>query len=493
MYYVRVHELAQGVLHFVRREGLLKAGDRVAVAVSGGADSVALLCLLREMRKHLGVVLSVIHFNHQLRGAESDADEQFVCGLARRWKLEFHGGSGPVKAYAAEKHMGVESAGRELRYKFFRQAGKQGLVDHVATAHTLDDQAETVLLRLVRGAGTRGLAGIYPKLRPLARGPVASKSEERSEAPSIVRPLLHTRRVELEKYLKEIDQAWREDASNRDLRHARNRMRHGILPRLERNFNPEVRRTLAEAAEIARGEEDYWRMEVERLLLPMVDESPATAKKLALKIGPLGIQSLAVRRRLVRAAAERVELRLEFRQVEEILELASAEGNASKRTTLGSGWELLREDRCIVFSPLAPSTGKDYEYSLPVPGRVDVPEAGLIVEAVPVTGYGGVPGYNSDTLYDPTLLATHLRVRNWRPGDRFWPAHTKAPAKVKELLQRRHVSGPTRESWPVVVSGDEIVWVRGFCAPSRVRPRGNRAVAIREVPMDETRGQDATL
>src|SRR5437762_1629326 len=163
MYHTGVQTLAQSVLHYIRRNKLLKAGDRVGVAVSAGADSVALVRLLLELRKELGIGLSVIHFNHKLRGAEADADEQFVASLAREHALELQHESGDVEGYAAHKHLSLEAAGREMRYAYFSRLLENGL-DRVATAHTLDDQAETVLLRMVRGAGTRGMAGIYPQL-----------------------------------------------------------------------------------------------------------------------------------------------------------------------------------------------------------------------------------------------------------------------------------------------------------------------------------------
>ena len=156
--------MAESVLEHIRQRGFLKPGDRVGVAVSGGADSVALLRLLLELRQELGVVLCVVHFNHNLRGSESDVDEQFVAKLAERYGLELHCGRGDVQAHAQTGHMGTEAAGRGLRYQYFHQLMAEYRLNRIATGHTLDDQAETVLLRLVRGAGTRGLAGIYPEL-----------------------------------------------------------------------------------------------------------------------------------------------------------------------------------------------------------------------------------------------------------------------------------------------------------------------------------------
>jgi tRNA(Ile)-lysidine synthase len=152
------------MLDFIRRHRQMRPGDRVGVAVSGGADSVALLRLLLEARSELGVVLSVVHFNHRIRGPAADADEAFVAELAHTHQIEFHCDSGDTPAHARQARLSLEAAGRALRYGFFRRLLEAGMVNRVATAHTLDDQAETVLLRFFRGAGTRGLAGIYPVL-----------------------------------------------------------------------------------------------------------------------------------------------------------------------------------------------------------------------------------------------------------------------------------------------------------------------------------------
>ena len=461
-----MRRLGQGVLDYIRKHGLLKAGDQVGIAVSGGADSVALLRLLQHLRQELGVVLSVVHFNHKLRGAESEEDERFVAELARRHKLELCRESGDVAARAAEKHLSLETAAREMRYRYFRQILLEGRVNRIATGHTLDDQAETVMLKIVRGAGSRGLAGIYPRLRV--------DGSQFSDA-SIIRPLLGTRRSELEAYLLALGQSWREDKSNRDLRHMRNRVRHGILPRLERYLNPAVREALAETAEIARAEEEYWESEVARVL-PLVWRAAVNGGVLSLPT--LVALPLALRRRVVRAASESLGLRLDFQHVQEILALGS-----NRRTVLPDGWVVARKTRGLEFQSEAKTAKKsDYEYRLPVPGSVEVRETESCFEAVLVSG-NAAGGYNPEDLINRTLLAAELKIRNWRPGDRFWPAHIKAAKKIKDLLQERHVTGLERGLWPVAVSGTEVVWVRGFRTPRGLRPpsSADNAVLIREV------------
>ena len=240
---------------------MLRAGDRVAVAVSGGADSVALLRLLLELRAELGIVLAAAHFNHGLRGEASLADEAFVGELAREHGLEFFVGRADVRDHALATKLSIEAAGRELRYRWLAKLAAEQRFDAVATAHTLDDQAETVLLKFLRGAGTRGLAGIYPVVKPRAQSPgveAPSSTEAPNGAPEgaplqrageekkpeprrdvsqdpeevvrIIRPLLPVSRQEVESYLTSLEQSWREDESNLDRRYTRNRVRHELLP-----------------------------------------------------------------------------------------------------------------------------------------------------------------------------------------------------------------------------------------------------------------------
>jgi tRNA(Ile)-lysidine synthase len=468
-----VQRLPQIVIAYVGEHALLAPGDRVGVAVSGGADSVALLRLLLDLRKELGIVLSVVHFNHKLRGAEAEADERFVAELAQPHKLQFHHSSGNVSEHAAKQRLSLETAARELRYRYFRRLLIEGHLTRIATAHTLDDQAETVLLRLVRGAGSRGLAGIYPQLSVVS--PRFSEIIQ-PRVPAIVRPLLSVRRKDLEAYLDKIGQTWREDKSNRDLRHARNRVRHRILPLLERNLNPAVREVLAETAEIARAEEEYWEKQTRQLLVS------AWEGEGRLKSNALADLPLALQRRVVRAAAESLGLRLEFRHVEKILSLASKE---SKSAVLPDGCTVLLHRGELRFVKAAPSAEcLDYEFHLPVPGAVEVPQVGSLFEAVLVPGNASQV-YNPEDLLDRARLSRELMVRNWRAGDRFWPAHTKAPRKIKELLQQRLVTGSDRKLWPVVVSGAEVIWLRGFPVPSQFRAHDGapEAVVIRETPL----------
>ncbi|MCU1302441.1 MAG: tRNA(Ile)-lysidine synthetase [Candidatus Sulfotelmatobacter sp.] len=523
----------------IRREELLRPGDRVGVAVSGGIDSVALLRLLIELRQELGIVLSVVHFNHQLRGAESDADQEFVAELARKHGLEFYSASGDVARQAAEEHSSVEAAARELRYGFFHHLlseedgtseaaafptpidlpPSQVHLDKIATGHTLDDQAETVLMRMIRGTGLRGLGGIHPRL--------VGEDEDGESHGEIVRPLLGMRRHELQQFLGDLKQPWREDPTNADSRFTRNRVRKLVLPLLEREFNPTVVENFAELAEIAREEEDYWENEISGWLgtvvqwsqpewtrglpgfdsQPLVQIQPSRAQLPEAELlerleqpGPaimnasvsrpwLLTEPKAVQRRVLKAIGEKAGIPLEFKHIEHILRFAAEDGPSGKELSLPLGWKIVREAETVLF--LTPDLRRqeripDYEYSLPVPGSVAIPALGLVIEALLVGPGSQIAEYNRQHLLRAELLPGPLTVRNWRAGDRFWPAHTKVPKKIKEFLQERHVAQPERRLWPVIASGDEIVWMRGFPAPIRLRAEAqDDAVLIQEWPASE--------
>ncbi len=458
-----MHKLAQSVLGYIRKQDLLRPGERVGVGVSGGADSVAVLRILLELRHELGVVLSVVHLNHTLRGAESDADEQFVRDLARVHELECFAERRDVKAHAADRKLSIETAARELRYEFFKKLLSGNSQDKVLTAHTLDDQAETVLLKVLRGTGTRGVAGIYPKVL------VANKA--------IVRPLLGTRRSDLEQYLAELTQKWREDSSNLELRHTRNRIRCEILPLLQKHVNGNVHNTLSEAAEIARVEEEFWTGETERQLQTVWTRSGNSG---AFSCNELRQFDLALRRRLVRAAANSLGLTLEFGHVEEVLTLCDAGGQAA----LPNGWTAQLHKSQIRFEGSG-SRALDYEYQVILPGKVAVPEAGVVVEGVPCPSNHPDQRYNPDDLLDLRFARNGLVIRNWRAGDRFWRSHSKEAKKVKELLQDRHVTGEEKKRWPVIANGGKVVWLRGFGVSREFQASDPGGVLIREKPLDK--------
>jgi tRNA(Ile)-lysidine synthase len=587
------------VLRYILDRKLMRAGDRVAVAVSGGADSVALLRVLLELRNQLGVVLSVAHFNHALRGEASDADESFVAELARQHDLEFFSSRADVRDHALTSKLSLEAAARDLRYRWLASLPESHNLNEVATGHTLDDQAETVLLKFLRGAGTRGLAGIYPEIasgaKQIAQGRKASvpsaeadsflrtngldaglkarttrtsllsatskavgsfQSTERgpegplyhNPAPDslqgeehgaesllsrnrfqqlrgarIIRPLLGVTRQEIEKYLTALGQTWREDESNLDHRFARNRVRHELLPLLEREYNPNLRQVLSDAAELSRAEEEYWQTLVERELAARqrsktgipeglkpgsegvgdgtAEEAAEKVRKALssaeadsvlktnssdaglkarttratlsrLEVAPLSHclparlsldnfseLPLALQRRLLKRLLERQQIRADFEHIEQLLHCALG---ALPKAELAGGWLAVRQGGCLELrASQAEPPCSSYQCTLPVPGEVRITEIGLTVRCIPVP-QAFAKEEPPDGLLNPEMLGPELTVRNWRPGDRFWPVHSKSETKLKQLFSEQHIPARLRSSWPVVLSDAQIVWVRGL-------------------------------
>jgi tRNA(Ile)-lysidine synthase len=479
--------MLEKVLKYIREQQLLMPGERVTVACSGGADSVALLHALAALRDELGVVLSVAHFHHQIRGIEADVDQKFVEELAAKLHVDFYSGSGNAPQHAVERKISLETAARDLRHQWFVDLIKQGKAHKIATAHTLDDQAETVLMRILRGTGTRGLAGIAPAQ--------ATKH--------LVRPLLATTRREVEGYLKAKGQCWREDSSNSDLGHTRNRVRHMLLPLLEREFNPAIRQTLADLANLAQAEEDYWNNELSSMLPRLVHEGKPTRSGrsasgdaqgvLALDLSGLRSLPLAVRRQVIQRTALRFGVSLEFKHIQQLTGLAE-DGKPGTKLVLPDGLGANRTVRELQFSRNTLKIPENYCYSLPVPGEVTVPELGITIRARLISdGKQKASGYNAATLLKASLLRSKLTVRNWRAGDKFFPAHTQSPKKVKELLQSGRLgyelSPAQRKTWPVIESAGQIVWMRSFPPSQDFVGNSGDAVLIEETNMTTEAGE----
>lgn len=493
-------DLIQRVLATISRHNMVRAGDRVGVGVSSGADSVALLRILREVSEQQGIRLAVLHFNHGLRGADSQTDEEFVASLAADLHLPYFCGREDVAGMARVKHWNLEDAGRRLRYGFFGSLVREGRIDRVAVAHTADDQAETVLARVLRGTGPRGLAAIYP-----VNG-------------HVVRPLLEVRRGELREHLGSLGQSWREDASNYDRSRLRARLRHEVLPVLEREIQPAVVDQLVRLADRSREDEAFWgaltcarldallereggrvRIPCADLLNPFGDGEPLSSTHLPQE------GRLAITRRLVRGIVE--ELRGHCRQwtgdhVERVVQLA-ATGSSGSRLEL-PGVIVHRSFDSLQFCLAAAETKRfvdDDSRSNSATSReflhvVELASAGeSTVVAVPeircrfhlkVVDWHLLQRdtYPDKAALDRDLLDSPLVLRNWRPGDSFRPKGRRSSRKLKQFLRIKRVAVSDREGWPVLTSANTVVWTRGLPVAAEFAPRaGTRAgVIIAEEP-----------
>ena len=487
--------LNQRVLRSIEHHRMLRAGDRIGIGVSGGADSVALLRLLEELREQVGIALVVLHFNHQLRGAAADADEKFVASLAAERGIEFLAGRADVGAEAREHGWNIEDAARRMRYAFFESVVRAGKVSCVAVAHTADDQAETVLTRLIRGTGPAGLAAIYP-----VKGCVG-------------RPLLEIRRNELRQYLKQIDQEWREDASNLDTTRLRARLRHQVLPVIERGLQPAIVEHLSRLAQMAREDEAFWvALVTERLRSLAVREGTRLGIRCSDLLRPLawaGADSdvavqMAVAKRLVRGIAEELaggRLQLTARHIEQVIRLAreSSSGHCTElpgifaersfdwiwfeagdrrhgraSTPGGRPEDVPGPNGSMAENSITETKEFSYNVQLPAAGEtatLAVPEIGKCfrlkvfdwpVSARETTTQGIL---DRDSLHSPLLL------RNWHPGDSFRPLGRRNAHKLKQLLRAKRICVRDRAGWPVLTSAGMLAWSRGFPVAAEFAPR----------------------
>jgi tRNA(Ile)-lysidine synthase len=433
---------------------MLPATRRVGVAVSGGADSVFLLHALHEA----GLAVAVLHVNHKLRGAESDADEAFVRKLTADYILPVHVRIAPVP------EGNLEQEARRVRHQFFAEHLAAGTCDRVATGHTLDDQAETVLYRFFRGAGTAGLSGIRPVTET-----------------GLIRPLIDLRREDIRSWLRDRNIEWREDLSNQNPEFARNRIRLQHMPELASSLNPSLPQLLASTATWARGEEDYWNAELTRLEPFYLTLRPHTV---LLQTKPVLQLPVAVQRRLLRRAIERVRgsLRsIDFRHVEGIRTLMGA-WEGSGRIQLPD-LDVYRSFDWLRLAPIGfdGRVERDFEMPLPVPGLAKNPERGLTIEVELLCRQ---PVYNDVVEgLDWDQCAGLLMLRNWRPGDRYQPRGRQSTEKIKTLFQEHRIPLWERRTWPVVAQGNSILWTRQFGPASEFAagPESRNVLVIREV------------
>jgi len=467
--------LAQRVVDTIRRHALPGGGaDRVLVALSGGADSVALLLLLRELeRQGVLAVAGAAHLNHQLRGADSNADEAFCVELAGRIGIPIVTERADIAALAREQKRSIEDAARTARYAFLERAAGTLRADVIAVGHTLDDQAETFLLRLLRGAGTRGLAAIHPRVRLPVLAPSARKW--------VIRPLLDVHRAELRDYLAAACATFREDASNADVAFERNRVRHELLPLLRSRFSPAIDKVLAREAALARQDEEFLSAEAiklaSRIVLTDVDIRIDAA---GLAAAPRALSSRVALVALQRLAGPRF---IHFEHVERLLALAESANagavslpgqNAVRvgdeirlRPRVGRGLGRRRSRRA--GSSAVSEGGTRFAFSLSIPGEVALTPEGVTVAAEYLMGTAARKarptqwaGRGAEVGIAAGALALPLTVRSRRAGDRFRPLGSPGKRKLQDFMVDRKIPREQRDTVPLVVDGqDRIVWVVG--------------------------------
>ena len=468
----------ESVRRTIRNHGLLPRGSRVAIALSGGADSVAMLLALRELAESERFqVVGAAHLNHQLRGADADADADFCRILTEGLSVPFDVERADVAALAREMGTSVEHAAHTARHAFFHRAAARLGATAIAVAHTKDDQAETFLLRLLRGAGPRGLSGIHPR------------------SGIVVRPLIETPRSDVRAFLNVAGVAFREDASNADLSIPRNRIRHELLPLLDARFSPGIVDVLDREAAIAREDADYIENAAQVAAARLISRTP---RGVELDADALLAEPPAIVRRVIRRAQQMTAGADHF--------IGFDAGEAVRRFVVSKstgqldlpGHRVNRRGGVVVLTESRgrekPAHAADFLYQLEVPGEVAVPEAACAISAdrkpVPAGRSARevwrLAGRSNEAVIEARRLAGPLAVRNRRPGDTFRPLGLNGRKTLQDFFVDAKIERFEREITPVIVdSAGQIVWIAGLALAEefRVTEATKDVVILKRLPI----------
>jgi tRNA(Ile)-lysidine synthase len=494
--------IERAVAAAVRRHGLWEPGARVVVAVSGGADSLCLAGTLLALRAQGAACapgeIVVAHLDHGLRGADGREDAAWVATFAQERGVRFAGDRVDVAAIAKDERRSLEEAARHARYTFLRRVAAEVGAERVCVGHTRDDQAETVLLHLLRGAGLNGLAGMAPLTGDIAR------------------PLLDLTHADTLAYCASRGWLPREDRTNDDLRFLRNRVRRELLPILE-GYNPSLRETLARNAELIGADERY----LDELTTALYTDGPVERSDATvyLPLSWLREQPLALRRRLMRLVIAELgsdAVGLEARHITQLDALLEG-GRTGKGLNLpGDLWAVLDYDALtITRAPASPTASATTQrHTLSAPGRVEAPEIGwrvrawlietppgleaLTVPDLPPLVQSGTPadlGRAESRVYlDADVAGSDLLVRTWRPGDRFRPLGMAQEKKLQDYFVDAKVPRALRDRIPLVLNRSHLLWVGGQRIDDRARltPATQRVLALQIEPL-ETPAVEAAL
>jgi tRNA(Ile)-lysidine synthase len=447
---------------------MVDAGDTLLVAVSGGPDSVALLHILFTLAPEFSFQMAVAHLNHCLRGEESERDEAFVVSLAKQLELPVHVERQDVRRYQKSRRLSLEEAARQVRYRFYRAAATKFGYEKIALGHHANDNAELILMYLLRGSGPLGLTGIPPV-----------------RDHKIVRPLIDIQRNEIMEYLAVKGLDFIMDSSNRDAQFLRNKVRNRLIPELKAEYNPKLIASLNRMADIMEAEEKW----IENLIQPIFERVMVFEKKdrIGFDISELNQQTIAVRRRLIRQAVSKVKgnlRRIAFAHVEAALKLAR-KGPESGVLDLPGRIRICRQNDVFVVSregqklrhfteaPLSSLT-PDYEYRLAEPGEISIAEAALKIRFSELSPELTSDWHPSDqgtgsAYFDMEKVHFPLVIRNFRPGDRFTPLGMTGRQKLKKFFIDHKISRTERVKCPILLSRNKIIWVVGHRMDNAVK------------------------
>ncbi len=460
--------MLQKVAETISKNSLLQKGDRILVAVSGGPDSVALLHVLTELKKEFDVDISVVHLNHLLRGKESNEDARFVRNLAKKLQLPVLLGICDVKAKRKKRGGSLEEVARKERYDFYRKAAKKMKTNIIALGHTANDNAETLLMNLLRGAGIRGLSGIPMK---------------RKEGKfMIIRPLLNIKSDEIIHYLNENELSYRVDRSNVDLRFTRNKIRHRLIPLLARNYNANIVEILSRTAAYLHSATEFLYQQVERLqkrCLTIKDD------KIIIKLPSFRRYPEVVQMEFLRSVLRE---RYDFKTTPDLLLRIQDFILTEQRAPLFMSKDVVmnREFDELVITREKRRACKKFEKEFPIPGEFRVKRNDLAIEiSAQVVKVAGIRKNEMKKRPEPMrqiwrnirkrgkitleesfdadkLSGTYLTLRSRKEGDKFSPIGMKGSKKVKELFIDEKIPCSFREKIPLLLCGNDILWIVGY-------------------------------
>ena len=445
--------LPRTVRRTIEKYSMFSRGDRVVVAVSGGPDSVALLHILDALKEVYGIRLHAAHLDHSLRGEESAGDMEFVVSLCEALSVPLTTATEDVAEIAKAGGLSVEAAARKVRYAFLEKVLAETGSKKIATGHSANDQAETVLINLMRGAGLAGLSGMKPAIEG-----------------GVVRPLIEARRSEIMAYLEQKDIAYRTDSSNADTRFERNKVRTELIPFIEKEFNPAIVDSLARTASVFSMVYDFFREEVEKSMRTAVraQEGRVTVNLELFDAYP-EIVKLFTFHRILRALEDDEQV-ISYDTLSALLNVADKSRSGS-RIDIGAGIIALKEFKSIVI-------GRDlalyepYEVPLNVPGETAVESAGYLYRVEVLKDKPQTPDvYRSgeSAYFDFDELRLPLVARNWREGDKFVPFGLKGSKKIHDIFIDEKVPISERTLIPLVSDADGVIWVTGVRRADRAR------------------------
>ena len=460
------HNLFKTVVRTIEQHGMFEPGDRVLAGVSGGPDSVALVHILVRLAERFSLTIGIAHLNHCLRGLESDRDARFVAELAKRLHLPCYSTRKDVGRCRQAWKLSPEEAARRARYEFFEETAARHRFNKIALGHHADDNAELVLMYLLRGSGPLGISGIPP----VREG-------------RYVRPMMELGRRRIIEFLSENSISCITDSSNTDTRYLRNRIRHQLIPHLRNEYNPDISRTLNRLADILRAEEAWLAPTVRELFgRCLLTEGP---DRVVLSVPELRKMTVAPRRRVIRTAILQVKgnlRRISLAHVDRLaLEILNGDAGAARTAHLPARMRATRtgSELCIVLektplrqaNPSPPALLFHYQVAGPMDRLNRMDHIDLWVEeisrrlrfsVIAADAAGDWTKAPPDTaFFDLAEIRFPLVVRNVRNGDRFTPLGLKGTQKLKAYFINNKIPIQARRRCPILVSREEIIWIAG--------------------------------